>query len=48
MLWVLLAASSSTRSLQDELDELWRLFSFGGASVDGTGLPKLGCLSKYV
>ena len=37
VLWVLLAASSRPRSLQDELDELWPLFSFGGASVGGIG-----------
>ena len=45
MLWVLLAASSRTRGLQDELDELWPLFSLGGESVDGIGFP-LGCLGS--
>ena len=41
--WVLLAASSRTRSIQDELDELWPLFSLGSESVDGIGVPTLCC-----
>ena len=35
------------RGLQDELDELWPSFSFGGESVDGIGFPcfhRLWCI----
>ena len=41
-LCVLLAASSRLRGSQDELDELWPLFSSGGGSVDGIGFPQAG------
>ena len=42
VLWVPPAVFARTRGLQDELNELWPLFSYGGESVDVKGFPQAG------
>ena len=46
-LWVLPTASARSRSLQDELDEPWPLFSLGSEAAGGIGFSKLCHLKNF-